>query len=235
MQPSWGEPLWELQDVRSLVNSSLAVLSYVMPHSQPCQRQQCYVPCWCRDSHFRRTSIPARRGAAASRATPTLGSHFRSVIFPRRAPFSSYICHSPFCGFSVIKVRFLITWEAVEHDGPYVIYLHLTILAPADCRHIHKHRGIYDTSYLSYLRSVLSLFPQFGLTAFVALHQDVWSRYAGGSGAPAWTLELAGFDLNALEESDAAWLRGVRGGGHSEAERGLWPCGYQKLAAATMA
>lgn len=110
-------------------------------------------------------------------------------------------------------VRFLITWEAVEHDGP----------------------GIYDTSYLSYLRSILSLLPQFGLTAFVALHQDVWSRYAGGSGAPAWTLEHAGFDLYALEESGAAWLRGVRGGGHSEAERGLWPCGYQKLAAATMA
>jgi hypothetical protein len=97
------------------------------------------------------------------------------------------------------------------------------------------HRGIYDASYLSYLRSILSLLPQFGLTAFVALHQDVWSRYAGGSGAPAWTLELAGFDLHALEESGAAWLRGVRGGGHSEAERGLWPCGYQKLAAATMA
>ncbi len=78
-----------------------------------------------------------------------------------------------------------------------------------------KHiRGIYDTSYLSYLRSILSLLPQFGLTAFIALHQDVWSRYAGGSGAPAWTLELAGFDLYALEESGAAWLRGVRGGGH---------------------
>jgi len=79
------------------------------------------------------------------------------------------------------------------------------------------------------------MLPQFGLTAFVALHQDVWSRYAGGSGAPAWTLEHVGFDLHALEESDAAWLRGVRGGGHSEAERGLWPCGYQKLAASTMA
>ena len=96
-------------------------------------------------------------------------------------------------------------------------------------------RGIYDTSYLSYLRSVLSLFPQFGLTAFVALHQDVWSRYSGGSGAPAWTLEHAGFDLYGLEDCDAAWLQGVRGGGHSEDERGLWPCGYQKLAAATMA
>ena len=79
------------------------------------------------------------------------------------------------------------------------------------------------------------MLPQFGLTAFVALHQDVWSRYAGGSGAPAWTLEHVGFDLRALEESGAAWLRGVCGGGHSEAERGLWPCGYQKLAASTMA
>ncbi|KAI0245249.1 glycoside hydrolase family 5 protein, partial [Lactifluus subvellereus] len=110
-------------------------------------------------------------------------------------------------------VRFLITWEAVEHAGP----------------------GVYDASYLSYLRVILSLLPQYGLVAVVALHQDVWSRYAGGSGAPAWTLEHVGFDLHALEECGAAWLRGVCGGGHTEAERGLWPCGYQKLAASTMA
>ena len=44
-----------------------------------------------------------------------------------------------------------------------------------------------------------------------------------------------GFDLDALEETGAAWLKGVKGGGHVEDERGLWPCGYQKLAAATMA
>jgi hypothetical protein len=46
---------------------------------------------------------------------------------------------------------------------------------------------------------------------------------------------MAGFDLDALEETGAAWLKGVRGGGRDEAERGIWPCGYQKLAAATMA
>ena len=58
-------------------------------------------------------------------------------------------------------------------------------------------RGIYVTSYLSYFRSVLlSLFPQSGLTHFVALRQ-VWSRYAG---APAWTLEHAGIDLYGLED-----------------------------------
>ena len=113
-----------------------------------------------------------------------------------------------------------------------------TVLLPSSVQltgTAHACRGVYDASYLSYLRAVLSLLPQFGLAAFVALHQDVWSRYSGGSGAPAWTLEHVGFDLHALEESGAAWLRGVRGGGHSEAERGLWPCGYQKLAASTMA
>lgn len=79
------------------------------------------------------------------------------------------------------------------------------------------------------------MLPQYGLSAFVSMHQDVWSRYSGGSGAPAWTLELAGFDLHAIEESGAAWLLGQKRGGHVEDERGLWPCGYQKLSAATMA
>lgn len=75
------------------------------------------------------------------------------------------------------------------------------------------------------------------MVAFVSMHQDVWSRYSGGSGAPAWTLESVGFDLNALDETGAAWLNGVRkGGSHVDAaERGLWPTGYTKLAAATMA
>ncbi|KAG8216122.1 glycoside hydrolase family 5 protein [Butyriboletus roseoflavus] len=110
-------------------------------------------------------------------------------------------------------IRFLVTWEAVEHAGP----------------------GIYDIEYLTYVKKLLSLLPEYGLSAFVVVHQDVWSRYSGGSGAPAWTLENIGFDLHALEESGAAWLLGVKGGGHIEAERGIWPCGYQKLAAATMA
>ena len=82
---------------------------------------------------------------------------------------------------------------------------------------------------------MLSLLPQFGLVAFVVMHQDVWSRYTGGSGAPAWTISAVGFDIHKIEDAGAAWLKGVRGGGHTEDERGLWPCGYQKLAAATVA
>jgi hypothetical protein len=65
------------------------------------------------------------------------------------------------------------------------------------------------------------------------MHQDVWSRYSGGSGAPAWTLELVGFDLSAFEETGAAYLGGVKEPG-VEMDRGRWPTGYQKLAASTM-
>ena len=91
------------------------------------------------------------------------------------------------------------------------------------------------------------MLPQYGLSCFVALHQDVWSRYTGGSGAPAWTIQLAGFELDALEETGAAWLNGVKvktdDGEYDEEERGdiqpeergLWSAGYQKLAAASMA
>ncbi|TFK28296.1 cytoplasmic protein [Coprinopsis marcescibilis] len=142
------------------------------------------------------------------------GDH-RSVTFVGR-PFPLEEAHQHFSRlrrWGLTFIRFLVTWEAVEHAGP----------------------GIYDQEYLTYIRQLLSLLPKYGLTAFVSLHQDVWSRYSGGSGAPAWTLELAGFDLHAIEEAGAAWLNGIRGGGHEETERGLWPCGYQKLSAATMA
>jgi hypothetical protein len=47
------------------------------------------------------------------------------------------------------------------------------------------------------------------------------------SGAPGWTLELAGFDLSndgeKLEQSGAALLDGIRG--ELQGERGLWPTG----------
>ncbi|ODO10633.1 hypothetical protein I350_01230 [Cryptococcus amylolentus CBS 6273] len=112
-------------------------------------------------------------------------------------------------------VRITVTWDAIEHKG----------------------RGIYDEEYLAYLRALLKSMEPYGLVAYIAIHQDVWSRYSGGSGAPGWTLESAGFDLSndgeALALSGAAFIDGIRGGRLS-GERGLWPTGYQKLACATM-
>lgn len=67
---------------------------------------------------------------------------------------------------------------------------------------------------------------------------DVFSRLSGGSGAPGWTLEIAGFDLSddgaLLETAGAAYLGGVREFGEQHIDRGRWPTGYQKLVCATM-
>ena len=72
------------------------------------------------------------------------------------------------------------------HEGPYVSVFPTRVPGALKTR---IYIGIYDTSYLSHLCAVLSLSPHYGLTAFVPLHQDVWSRYAGGYGAPPCTLE----------------------------------------------
>ncbi len=71
-------------------------------------------------------------------------------------------------GFNVI--RLVITWEAVEHEGP----------------------GVYDEDYLEFLRGLVIKAGRHSLLVFIDPHQDVWSRFTGGDGAPLWTFELAG-------------------------------------------
>jgi hypothetical protein len=110
--------------------------------------------------------------------------------------------------------RFIITWEALEHAGP----------------------GIYDEAYLAYLRKLLLIAGQQGVSVFMDPHQDVWSRWTGGDGAPAWTLEKLGFDLDKLDDCGAAltsqhYPRLNRG---KPLPRMRWPVNYNRYAAATM-
>jgi hypothetical protein len=65
-------------------------------------------------------------------------------------------------------------------------------------------------------------------------HQDVWSRFTGGDGAPWWTLAIAGFDMEnwqSLAHTDAATLYSSF---PTEKPKMHWPTNYGKLAAATM-
>jgi hypothetical protein len=66
-------------------------------------------------------------------------------------------------------------------------------------------------------------------------HQDVWSRFTGGDGAPWWTLSVAGFDMDnwhSLVDTDAAILHASSfATGEPKMQ---WPTNYGKLAAATM-
>ncbi|GAA5984632.1 hypothetical protein JCM11641_004546 [Rhodosporidiobolus odoratus] len=109
-------------------------------------------------------------------------------------------------------IRLVIPWESLEHSGP----------------------GLIDDSYLTYLHSLLSLFPKYGLKAYIDCHQDVWSRHAGGSGAPLWTLELVGLDVRNFKATGAAHAHNVHLGKDDPPAK-VWPSGMCKLAAATMA
>ncbi|MDR3161968.1 MAG: cellulase family glycosylhydrolase [Spirochaetaceae bacterium] len=115
-------------------------------------------------------------------------------------------------GFTFI--RLILTWEALEHEGP----------------------GIYDEAYLAYLRKILLAAEKKGIAVFIDPHQDVWSRWTGGDGAPAWTLEMLGFDLEKLDAVGAA----VTEQNHRRFNRDpypprmIWPTNYNRYAAATM-
>lgn len=121
-------------------------------------------------------------------------------------------------------IRLLVTWESIGHAGP-------------------NPETDLDLEYIAYLRALVEMMPQYGLKCFICAHQDVWSRFSGGSGAPGWTLEAAGLDMEAFAETGAAYIHGQDNARRANAppnEREpsgpfVWPSGYQKLAAATMA
>jgi hypothetical protein len=106
-------------------------------------------------------------------------------------------------------VRFLITWEAIEHAGP----------------------GEYDEEYLDYLYAVIEQAGEYDIDVFIDPHQDVWSRWTGGDGAPGWTLEALGMDLAKMSETGAAIVHAIHG---DPFPRMIWPTNYDKLGAATM-
>jgi hypothetical protein len=110
-------------------------------------------------------------------------------------------------GFNFL--RFLITWEAVEHAGP----------------------GIYDEEYLDYLYAVVKKAGEFGFNLFIDPHQDVYSRFSGGDGAPAWTFELLGMDVTKFKETGAALVHQTHGDPYPRMQ---WITNDYKYAAATM-
>jgi hypothetical protein len=110
-------------------------------------------------------------------------------------------------GFNFL--RLLVSWEAIEHAGP----------------------GIYDDQYLDYIVDVVKKAAKYGFNLFIDPHQDVWSRFTGGDGAPGWTLEAVGFDPTHFAETGAAIVHATHQGPFP---RMIWSSNANKLASATM-
>ncbi|MDR1838734.1 MAG: cellulase family glycosylhydrolase [Treponema sp.] len=110
--------------------------------------------------------------------------------------------------------RLIVTWEAIEHEGP----------------------GIYDEEYLAYFRKILIIAENEGISIFIDPHQDVWSRWTGGDGAPAWTMEKLGMDTDLMDKTGAAVTRQRYSLCHNGKPypKMIWPSNYNRYAAATM-
>ncbi len=105
--------------------------------------------------------------------------------------------------------RLLVTWEAIEHAGP----------------------GCYDQDYLDYVYAIVKKAGEHGIHLFIDPHQDVWSRFSGGDGAPGWTFDAIGMDITQFNETGAAIVHQIHG---DPFPRMIWPTNATKLAAATM-
>jgi hypothetical protein len=175
---------------------------------------------WIKDEHGRTLILRGVNLGGSSKipVTPDGATYLRKGFFNHREisfvgrPFPLQEADEHFRRlrrWGLTFLRFLVTWEAIEHAGP----------------------GIYDQEYLDYLRSIVIKAGEHDLDLFIDPHQDIWSRFSGGDGAPGWTFEVAGLDITKFVPTGAAIVHQVHG---DPFPRMIWPSNSGKLAAGTM-
>ncbi|KAG2041308.1 glycoside hydrolase superfamily [Suillus americanus] len=119
-------------------------------------------------------------------------------------------------GWGFNMLRFPITWEALEHEGP----------------------GKYDHDFMDYTIEILRKCKAHGFKVYLNPHQDIWSRFSGGSGAPYWTLAACGFDPCTFSATQAAIIHceypTPASRNPAEMPAMIWSTNYGRLVSQTM-
>ena len=128
-------------------------------------------------------------------------------------PFTEEEAHEHFgqlkrWGYNAL--RYIFTWEALEHSGP----------------------GIYDEDFIAHTIKILRIAKDYGFYVFMDPHQDVWSRFTGGSGAPMWTLYACGLNPETFATTQAAMVHNTWPN-PADFPKMLWPTNYTRLATQT--
>ena len=124
-------------------------------------------------------------------------------------------------GFNLVRLS--VVWEACMHEAP----------------------GVIDQEYMNYLSKLVDVAATYGIYVIIDPHQDVWSRFTGGDGAPWWTLDKVGFrtDSNVIHETGGAMLHSFaksndkndyNNGKQKANVSSLWGTNYGRLVPATM-
>ncbi|ORY58779.1 putative glycosyl hydrolase [Pseudomassariella vexata] len=175
-----------------------------------------------RDNHGRHILLRGINvaGDAKLPSQPDVPSHIAEDFFAgddvnfRQRPFRKEDAHIHFSRlkrYGYNTIRYVFTWEAIEAAGP----------------------GRYDEEWIQHTIDVLREAKDYGFYIFMDPHQDVWSRYCGGSGAPMWTLYACGLNPQSFAATDAAIVHNT----YPEPEKFpkmIWSTNYNRLAAATM-
>ncbi|KAI9703976.1 MAG: hypothetical protein M1820_005758 [Bogoriella megaspora] len=108
-------------------------------------------------------------------------------------------------------IRYVFTWEAIEAAGP----------------------GKYDEQWIQHTIDVLRVARKYGFYIFMDPHQDVWSRFSGGSGAPMWTLYACGLDPKKFAVTQAALVQNTWPK-PEEYPKMIWATNYTRMACQTI-